>query len=171
MRGRPTRPKASCHSRSTSAGVKANPGSRDAASVPDRESVPHRPRPFQGDNDRYGHAAGDAVLRRVAQAIEHSLRAQDAVYRLGGEEFLVVLHVPNLEGLSTAAEHLRAVVIDLAIEHVDNEPHGRVSVSIGVTLIGPPDLDQYDEQWIARADDGLYEAKQAGRNRVCLRQR
>lgn len=126
---------------------------------------------FKRINDRHGHAAGDDVLRRVAQAIEHSLRAQDAVYRLGGEEFLVVLYVPNLDSLSAAAEHLRAVVMDLAIEHVDNEPHGRVSVSIGATLIGPPDLDQSDEQWIARADDGLYEAKHAGRNRVCLRQR
>lgn len=126
---------------------------------------------FKEINDRFGHAAGDDVLRRVAQAIEHSLRAQDAVYRLGGEEFLVVLHVPNLEDLSAAAERLRAVVMDLAIEHVDNEPYGRVSVSIGATLIGPPDLDQSDEQWIARADSGLYDAKHAGRNRVCLRQR
>lgn len=126
---------------------------------------------FKGVNDRYGHAAGDDVLRRVAQAIEHSLRAQDAVYRLGGEEFLALLHVPNLEGLGAATARLCAVVMDLAIEHVDNEPYGRVSVSIGATLIGPPDLDQSNEQWIARADDGLYDAKRAGRNRVCLRQR
>lgn len=126
---------------------------------------------FKGINDRYGHAVGDDVLRRVAQAIEHSLRAQDAVYRIGGEEFLVLLHVPNLEGLGAAAERLCAVVMELAIEHVDNEPYGRVSVSIGATLIGPPDLDQSDEQWIARADVGLYEAKRAGRNRVCLKQR
>lgn len=126
---------------------------------------------FKEINDRYGHAAGDDVLRRVAQAIQHSLRAQDVVYRLGGEEFLALLDVPNLEGLGAAAERLRAVVLDLAIEHVDNEPHGRVSVSIGATLIGPADLGQSDEQWIARADDGLYEAKSAGRNRVCLRQR
>ena len=126
---------------------------------------------FKGINDRHGHAAGDDVIRRVAQAIEHSLRGNDSVYRLGGEEFLVVLDVRSLEGLAAAAERLRAAVIDLAIEHVDNEPHGRVSVSIGATFIGPPDLDQSDGQWIARADDGLYEAKRAGRNRVCLRQR
>lgn len=123
---------------------------------------------FKGINDRFGHAAGDDVLRRVAQAIEHSIRAEDAIYRLGGEEFLVVLHVPNLEDLRTATERLRMVVLDLDIEHVDNEPHRKVSVSIGATLIGLPDLDQSDEQWIARADDGLYEAKRAGRNRVCL---
>lgn len=126
---------------------------------------------FKTINDRDGHAAGDDVLVRVAQAIEHSLRSQDAIYRLGGEEFLVLLHVPNVEGLEAAAERLRAVVIGLGIEHVDNEPHGKLSVSIGATLIGRPDLDQTDEQWIARADDGLYEAKRTGRNKVCLRQR
>ncbi len=76
---------------------------------------------------------------------------------LGGEEFLVLLNVPNLEGLGD-----------------DNEPHGRVSVSIGAALIGPSDLDQSDDQSIARADVGLYEAKRAGRagrNRVRLGQR
>lgn len=126
---------------------------------------------FKGINDRYGHAVGDDVLRRVAQAIGESLRAEDAVYRLGGEEFLAVLYVPNLEGLEAATARMCAVVMDLAIEHLDNEPHVMVSVSIGATLIGPVDLDQSDEQWIARADSGLYEAKRAGRNRVCLVQR
>lgn len=123
---------------------------------------------FKGINDRYGHAVGDDVLRRIAQAIEGSLRAGDAVYRLGGEEFLAVLYVPTLESLDAATTRICTVVMDLAIEHVDNPPHGKVSVSIGATLIGPLDLDQSDEQWIARADTGLYEAKKAGRNRVCL---
>ena len=126
---------------------------------------------FKAINDRSGHAAGDEVLRRVADEIKRSLRAEDAVYRLGGEEFLVLLHVPTQEGLRTAVERLRATVIGLAIENVDNQPHGMVSVSIGATFIGPSDLDQSDEQWIARADAGLYEAKHAGRNRVCLTQR
>jgi diguanylate cyclase (GGDEF)-like protein len=126
---------------------------------------------FKGINDRYGHAVGDDVLRRVAQTIRTSLRAEDAVYRIGGEEFLVVLSVPDEEGLRAATERIRAVVVGLAIEHLDNEPHGTVSVSIGATLIGPADLDQSEDQWIARADEGLYEAKRAGRNRVCLRPR
>jgi diguanylate cyclase (GGDEF)-like protein len=126
---------------------------------------------FKGINDRYGHATGDDVLRRVAQAIEQSLRAEDAVYRLGGEEFLVVLHTPSGDGLRAATERLRTVVLGLAIEHLDNPPTQTVSVSIGATFIGPPDLDQTDEQWIARADEGLYAAKHAGRNRVCLTMR
>ena len=126
---------------------------------------------FKAINDTFGHAAGDDVLRGVAQAIERSLRSQDVIYRLGGEEFLVLLHVPNEEALSTAAERLRAVVSDLAFDHGDTETHGRVSVSIGATFIGPADLDQSDDEWIARADAALYEAKSAGRNRVCLNQR
>ncbi len=126
---------------------------------------------FKRINDRYGHAVGDDVLRRVAEAIQRSLRAEDAVYRLGGEEFLAVLHVPTAEGISVAAERLRTVVLDLAIEHLDNGPHQTVSVSIGATLIGPDDLDQTDDEWIARADAGLYEAKDAGRNRVSVRGR
>lgn len=124
---------------------------------------------FKGINDRYGHAAGDEVLRRVVETINASLRVQDAVYRLGGEEFLVALHAPTAEGLVAAAERLRTVVLDLAIEHLDNEPHGIVSVSVGATLIGPSDLDRSGEQWIARADEALYEAKRTGCNRVCLR--
>ncbi|MEA2619294.1 MAG: hypothetical protein QOC97_67, partial [Chloroflexota bacterium] len=95
---------------------------------------------FKAINDRYGHAVGDDVLKRVANAIQHSLRAEDAIYRLGGEEFLVILHVPNIESLSAAAERLRAVVIDLDIENPVNLPSGRVSVSIGATFIGPLDL-------------------------------
>ena len=63
------------------------------------------------------------------------------------------------------------MVIGLAIEHVGNRPHGKVSVSIEATFIGPSDLDQSVEQWLARADGALYEAKHADRNRVCLRQR
>ncbi len=108
------------------------------------------------------------MLRRVAEAIQRSLRAEDAVYRLGGEEFLAVLHVPTDAGLRTAAERLRTVVLDLAIEHLDNEPHRIVSVSIGATFIGPVDLDQTADQWIARADTALYEAKNAGRNHVSV---
>lgn len=126
---------------------------------------------FKAINDRSGHAAGDGVLRRVADVIRNSLRAEDAVYRLGGEEFLVLLHVPTEEGLRVATERLRTTVLGLDIEHVDNQPHGRVSVSVGATFIGPADLDQTDEQWMARADAGLYEAKHAGRNRVCVSQR
>lgn len=68
-----------------------------------------------------------------------------------------------------ASERLRTVVLDLGIEHPDNAPYGNVTVSVGVTFVGSADLDQTNDQWIARADEALYEAKRAGRNRVSLR--
>ena len=123
---------------------------------------------FKAINDIEGHAAGDEVLCRVVQGIQKTLRANDAVYRLGGEEFLVILSLPNVEGLAAATERLRAAVVGLGIEHPANPPHGVVSISIGGTLIGKGDLDETDEDWFKRVDAALYRAKAGGRNRVEL---
>lgn len=106
------------------------------------------------------------MLRRVVAAIQQTLRAEDAVYRLGGEEFLVVLNVPAPGGLLAAAERIRTTVTNLAIPHHENKPHGVVSISLGASLIGSTDLDLADEQWLDRADQALYRAKATGRNRV-----
>jgi diguanylate cyclase (GGDEF)-like protein len=126
---------------------------------------------FKAINDSLGHAAGDEVLRRVVGAIQGSLRATDAMYRLGGEEFLVILSVPTLDGLAAAGERLRTIVLDLAIEHPANVPHGVVSISIGGTVIDAADLADSDETWFARIDGALYRAKDGGRNRVELASR
>jgi diguanylate cyclase (GGDEF)-like protein len=123
---------------------------------------------FKLVNDLLGHGAGDEVLRLVVQAIQNTLRANDAVYRLGGEEFLVVLSLPTIEGLGAATERLRVAVQGLGIDHPDNPPHGHVTVSMGGSLIGRADLGLTDEQWLARIDEALYTAKEAGRNRVEL---
>lgn len=121
---------------------------------------------FKAINDGSGHQAGDEVLRRVVAAIQQTLRAEDAVFRLGGEEFLVILNVPTTDGLLAAAERIRMTVTNLAIAHEENVPHGVVSISLGAALIGPDDLGLTDEQWLDRADQALYRAKAAGRNRV-----
>jgi len=126
---------------------------------------------FKAINDSLGHAAGDEVLRRVVGAIQGSLRATDAVYRLGGEEFLVILSVPTLEGLAAATDRLRTMVLDLAIHHPANVPHGVVSISIGGSVIEAADLDDSNETWFARIDGALYRAKDGGRNRVELTSR
>ncbi len=122
---------------------------------------------FKGVNDHFGHLAGDDVLRRVVESIQGTLRATDAVYRYGGEEFVVILPVPTPEALTAAAERLRAVVEALAIEHPENVGHGVVTVSVGATLIDAGSLALNDEDWFARTDRALYEAKATGRNRVC----
>lgn len=122
---------------------------------------------FKAVNDRRGHLAGDEVLRRVVEAIEGSVRADDGVYRYGGEEFLVILSVPSRVRLLRAAARLRTVVTGLGIEHPDNQPWGVVSVSIGATLLGRFNLDLSTETWIAHTDAALYAAKRRGRN--CVR--
>jgi diguanylate cyclase (GGDEF)-like protein len=123
---------------------------------------------FKAVNDRRGHIAGDDVLRRVTAAIRGSLRADDAVYRYGGEEFVAILAVPTADRLLTAAERLRTVVTGLAIEHLDNLPWGVVSISIGATLIGRFNLDLTADQWLGQSDAALYAAKEGGRNQVQL---
>jgi diguanylate cyclase (GGDEF)-like protein len=123
---------------------------------------------FKTINDVLGHAAGDEVLRRVVIAIQGSLRANDAVYRLGGEEFLVILSVSTMEGLAAATERLRRAVLGLEIEHPANPPHSVVSISVGATLVGTDDLADTDEAWFLRVDRALYAAKEGGRNRVEL---
>ena len=123
---------------------------------------------FKAVNDILGHAAGDEVLRRVIGAVQATLRANDAVYRLGGEEFLIVLSVPTMAGLAAATERLRGAVENAAIVHPANPPHGVVTISIGATLIAGADLVETDEAWFNRVDAALYAAKAGGRNRVEL---
>jgi diguanylate cyclase (GGDEF)-like protein len=120
---------------------------------------------FKAINDSLGHVSGDDVLRRTAAAIAGAVRQVDAVYRYGGEEFLVLLDSTDLPGAVVAAERMRQVVSDLEIAHPGNPPHGRVTASVGVATIDSQDVDADDDAWIARADAALYRAKANGRNR------
>jgi diguanylate cyclase (GGDEF)-like protein len=121
---------------------------------------------FKAINDGLGHLAGDAVLKATVEAVRSTLRAEDEVYRFGGEEFLVLLHASHESEARVAAERIRSAVEDLAIVHPANLPGGVVTVSLGVVLIRPVDLDATDDEWFARADAALYRAKDGGRNRV-----
>ncbi len=111
---------------------------------------------FKRYNDTHGHVAGDDALIRVAQVIAAQLRTGDAVYRYGGEELLVLLPEQTLAGAHIAMERVRAAV----------EEGTPVTVSIGVATIARSDGPPW-EAWIARADEALYQAKAAGRNRIC----
>ncbi len=122
---------------------------------------------FKGINDTYGHVAGDEVLRRVSQVLRDGVRSGDAVYRFGGEEFLVILDDVKA-GVRESAERLRAAVEAMDLPNPVNMPYGRVTMSVGAVAIGPGDRELSDDAWIARVDAALYQAKAAGRNRVIV---
>ena len=116
---------------------------------------------FKGYNDGVGHSAGDDVLRSVAGALQQEIRSGDAVYRYGGEEFLVLLPEQSIESAVLAAERLRAAVEELALAHPAG---GVVTVSAGVAGLDDPSCDP--GQAFELADQALYRAKAGGRNRV-----
>ena len=123
---------------------------------------------FKLINDERGHLAGDEVLKAVVTAVRRTIRADDEIYRFGGEEFLVLVRVQDEAGMRTAGERLRHVIADLAIAHASNTPHGVVTVSLGAVLMTSDDAAATDDEWLARADVALYEAKAGGRNRLVL---
>jgi diguanylate cyclase (GGDEF)-like protein len=118
---------------------------------------------FKRINDRHGHPAGDAVLRSCADLMRQILRATDVAGRYGGDEFLVLLPQTDRKGALAAAERLRASVEHATFEPVRGAPV-RVTVSLGVAAVGPG-VDS-PVNLIEAADEALYRAKQAGRNRV-----
>ena len=118
---------------------------------------------FKAYNDRYGHLAGDDVLRRVADTISSGLRGGDAAYRYGGEEFLIVLPEQDARDAAATTDRLRQAVEDLGIPHADGTPRGVVTISAGVAM--SPEAEDADAL-LKAADTALYAAKEAGRNRV-----
>ncbi|RZK99866.1 MAG: GGDEF domain-containing protein [Rubrivivax sp.] len=122
---------------------------------------------FKAYNDRYGHPAGDACLRAVAQALVLDLRrAGDLLARYGGEEFIAVLHgVPPEEALKTA-ERITQAIRDLRLVH-EGSPHRQVTISVGLCSDRIGDAGPPLQAWVAAADHALYDAKRQGRDRVC----
>ncbi len=117
---------------------------------------------FKKVNDTYGHDVGDVVLRRVSAACVAAKRSQDSLGRTGGEAFTAFLPGSSLAGTLEVAERLRAAVQSLDLRDVD--PNLRATISIGVSQLDPH--DERLEQLIKRADEALYQSKEAGRNRV-----
>jgi diguanylate cyclase (GGDEF)-like protein/hemerythrin-like metal-binding protein len=118
---------------------------------------------FKEVNDVYGHDAGDEVLRKLAKILQHSLRNDDTVCRLGGDEFLIICPNTDKEGGMHIAELTRKAVSDLRVPTGDGTWHGSVSVGVAYRL---PDMKSYEEL-IKTADKGVYIAKEDGRN--CVR--
>lgn len=120
---------------------------------------------FKLVNDRCGHAFGDRVLAEIAGRLKALLRPSDVLGRLGGEEFAVLLPGADPSAASLVAERLRAAIADAPVTGAGGE--AAITVSIGVACI-TGDAPGAIDHLLAQADQALYAAKHAGRNRVCL---
>ncbi|MCK1517038.1 GGDEF domain-containing protein [Bradyrhizobium sp. 190] len=119
---------------------------------------------FKSFNDSYGHLTGDQVLRLVAMSLKQTIKGQDITARYGGEEFAVVLPNTGLRQALTVADHIRRAVMAKELKKKSTgEILGRVTISVGVSILKP---DDDTESLIERADACLYAAKRNGRNRV-----
>jgi len=119
---------------------------------------------FKRVNDTWGHAAGDVVLRHVAQTMKQQTRRIDIAARIGGEEFIILLPDTTVENAQALAERIRA-----SVENTPANTGGQqiaVTISIGLSAIHPEDRN--DQQALERADLALYAAKHSGRNRIRL---
>jgi diguanylate cyclase (GGDEF)-like protein len=120
---------------------------------------------FKRYNDAHGHLAGDRALRAIADVLAASVRAGDAVFRFGGEEFLVVLAKADQQLALSVAGRLRRSVLDLGLALDDETGHASLSISVGAAVKRQAP-DPTLARTLADADVALYEAKRSGRNRV-----
>lgn len=114
---------------------------------------------FKKVNDKYGHIIGDEVLLLLAGIMKSGLRESDRVFRLGGEEFVIVLHSVSLDRALKVLGNIKDMVANYAFPQV-----GQVTISMGVSLmdqLGSSDL------FLGRSDAALYYAKNSGRNLIC----
>ena len=119
---------------------------------------------FKSFNDSYGHLTGDQVLRLVGLSLKQTIKGRDITARYGGEEFAVVLPNTALRQALTVADHIRRAVMAKELKKKSTgEILGRVTISVGVSMLKPGDDT---DSLIERADACLYAAKRNGRNRV-----
>lgn len=121
---------------------------------------------FKGINDRFGHVIGDDVLRYVAKAISQMVRGGDFIARYGGEEFAVMLPNTPLNGAELVGNNIRRNLSSSPLKHQGNGRNiGIITASIGIAIWRKGEEGTH---WVGRADSALYQAKNNGRNQVCL---
>jgi diguanylate cyclase (GGDEF)-like protein len=121
---------------------------------------------FKSVNDTLGHAAGDAVIRKVAEITKQHTRSYDLVGRYGGDEFLVLITSSTRENSLRYAENIRSTIAAAEIRlHAGDEPV-RLTISGGLAFF--PTHGQSTSELMHAADHALYEAKRKGRNQVCV---
>lgn len=137
------------------------PGSRLSLAVIDIDL-------FKQVNDRFGHEAGDRVLKEVAATVRRESRDGDTVARFGGEEFVVFMPETDIDGAFQAAERIRQAVAKcaIALRHDDNIVPYRPTVSIGIATVVSSVAGSEFSELFGRADSAMYAAKDAGRNRT-----
>jgi len=125
---------------------------------------------FKLYNDTLGHAAGDACLRKVAAALQsHALRPTDIAARFGGEEFVLLFAETTLDTAVKLAESVRAHIESIELPNPRSSTSSWLTVSVGVASIVPTQQDKIESFFVA-ADRAMYQAKEAGRNRVVAAQ-
>ncbi|MBN1433230.1 diguanylate cyclase [Candidatus Fermentibacterales bacterium] len=120
---------------------------------------------FKNYNDSFGHPMGNVIIGAVAGAIRNALRETDILVRFGGDEFVCILPLTGAKEAAEIGERARKRVEGTSAPHVSELPSGRVTVSVGVATF-PSDVSDRD-QLLQTADERMYEAKKAGKNRVC----
>ncbi len=120
---------------------------------------------FKHYNDQHGHPAGDQVLKTIARLLKENVRNIDLAARYGGEEFTLVLMETKKSDAKIVAEKIRKLIEEHSFNYEEFQPNGKITISAGVATF-PEDGKDFDEL-VAVADQRLYRAKQAGRNRVC----
>ncbi len=125
---------------------------------------------FKKYNDTYGHQDGDDVLTGISKALSDSFkRSNDLVFRLGGEEFGVLLNTKTVEDAIDIVQNARKAIENLAIEHSKNPPLQVVTASFGLIIMkcSEDEINNFDIDYIYKtADEQLYKAKESGRNKV-----
>lgn len=120
---------------------------------------------FKDVNDTHGHEIGDLALKHVSKLLSESTRTEEAVFRLGGEEFIIICPITNLESARQTGERMRQVIEKNPMAFTRQPPDLKMTVSIGVA-VKQEDTESPDDL-LSRADKQLYCAKERGRNRVC----